>query len=278
MTIAIERIEPFTVQLESFTKEYENLFNHLVSSLGLPKHLFSPSQVDNMPPTLDAQHQSFLDAIIAEPEDDAVRLIYADWIDQQGEHDRASLIRIQCELEDLRKTDYQCPFEGRPVINCPCKDCSLDRCQTQLLTYKSRRDWFYGLVLSESEFTDKECIWFEHLGISTMIHLWNRGFVSTVACEWLDWNAQADWIIRHHPIEEVSLLTWPKLDHLPFAFTGVNRYWLKGRPEQSVGRKGSIGHLESELIMELLKINWPTVGKFTLPEQESDLWDESPPQ
>src|SRR5947209_5957927 len=43
-------------------------------------------------------HDAFLSAIVAAPDDDAPRLIYADFLDENGQHDRAELIRVQCEL------------------------------------------------------------------------------------------------------------------------------------------------------------------------------------
>jgi uncharacterized protein (TIGR02996 family) len=40
----------------------------------------------------------FLDAIRAAPDDDAPRLVYADWLEENGPPERAEFIRIQCEL------------------------------------------------------------------------------------------------------------------------------------------------------------------------------------
>src|ERR687897_647125 len=40
-------------------------------------------------------HRAFLDDIIASPEDDAPRLIYADWLDENGDEARAEFIRLQ---------------------------------------------------------------------------------------------------------------------------------------------------------------------------------------
>jgi uncharacterized protein (TIGR02996 family) len=40
-------------------------------------------------------------AILAEPDEDAHRLVYADWLDDHGEADHAELIRVQCELARL---------------------------------------------------------------------------------------------------------------------------------------------------------------------------------
>ena len=42
--------------------------------------------------------RAFLRAICADPEDDAPRLIFADWLEEHGEDHRAEFIRIQCEL------------------------------------------------------------------------------------------------------------------------------------------------------------------------------------
>jgi uncharacterized protein (TIGR02996 family) len=42
--------------------------------------------------------EAFLRAIGAAPEDDAPRLVYADWLDDRGDAARAEFIRVQCEL------------------------------------------------------------------------------------------------------------------------------------------------------------------------------------
>jgi uncharacterized protein (TIGR02996 family) len=43
-------------------------------------------------------HLNFLRAIRANPADDTARLVYADWLDDHGDADRAEFIRTQCEL------------------------------------------------------------------------------------------------------------------------------------------------------------------------------------
>jgi len=45
-----------------------------------------------------SSHECFLQAILSDPEDDARRLVYADWLDENGDPERAELIRVQCEL------------------------------------------------------------------------------------------------------------------------------------------------------------------------------------
>jgi uncharacterized protein (TIGR02996 family) len=44
---------------------------------------------------------AFLRAIIDNPDDDLPRLVYADWLDEHGDPQRAELIRVQCELAAL---------------------------------------------------------------------------------------------------------------------------------------------------------------------------------
>ncbi len=57
------------------------------------------------------QEQAFLQAIRETPDDDAPRLIYADWLEEQGGTGRAAradFIRIQCRLAELPEDDPAC--------------------------------------------------------------------------------------------------------------------------------------------------------------------------
>jgi uncharacterized protein (TIGR02996 family) len=58
--------------------------------------------------------EALLGAIDHEPHDDLPRLAYADWLDENGQPDRAEFIRIQCRLADLSPLDAdQVPLEVR---------------------------------------------------------------------------------------------------------------------------------------------------------------------
>src|SRR5690349_13768071 len=52
--------------------------------------------------------EAFLQAILEDPED-APRLIYADWLEDNGESDRAEFIRTQVERERLAPGDPALP-------------------------------------------------------------------------------------------------------------------------------------------------------------------------
>jgi uncharacterized protein (TIGR02996 family) len=47
------------------------------------------------------QEEAFLQSICEDPDDDAVRLIYADWLEEHGKPERAEFIRVQIELARL---------------------------------------------------------------------------------------------------------------------------------------------------------------------------------
>jgi uncharacterized protein (TIGR02996 family) len=44
-------------------------------------------------------------AILASPDDDAPRLVWADWLEENGDSDRAEFVRLQCELARLDPAD-----------------------------------------------------------------------------------------------------------------------------------------------------------------------------
>jgi uncharacterized protein (TIGR02996 family) len=50
-----------------------------------------------------AEHEAFLRAIFDTPDDDLPRLVYADFLEENGEPERAEFIRVQCELANIRR-------------------------------------------------------------------------------------------------------------------------------------------------------------------------------
>ncbi len=60
-------------------------------------------------------HAAFLQAILDSADDDAPRLIYADWLDDQGHAERAEFIRIQCALAGPDVNGRRREFEMREL-------------------------------------------------------------------------------------------------------------------------------------------------------------------
>jgi uncharacterized protein (TIGR02996 family) len=56
-----------------------------------------------------AEERAFFDRIRDEPDDDGPRLIYADWLAEHGQDDRAEFVRLQCVLDRLPEDDPRRP-------------------------------------------------------------------------------------------------------------------------------------------------------------------------
>jgi uncharacterized protein (TIGR02996 family) len=56
---------------------------------------------------MSTAEQGFLSEIRANPDDDGVRLIYADWLEENGQSQRAEFIRVQIELARLADDDHR---------------------------------------------------------------------------------------------------------------------------------------------------------------------------
>ena len=52
-----------------------------------------------------ADGAGLLAAIRAMPEEDTPRLVYADWLDENGQPERAEFIRVQCQLARMDEWD-----------------------------------------------------------------------------------------------------------------------------------------------------------------------------
>jgi uncharacterized protein (TIGR02996 family) len=117
---------------------------------------------------------AFLEAILQDPDDDTPRLVFADWLEEQGDSPsavRAEFIRVQCMLA------------GGPP---PPRRIELQRRQQEILEEYSD-EWAHPI---------RELVrnWNFHRGFIDEIALWSEAFL-----------AWADWLFRHAPIQHVRL-------------------------------------------------------------------------
>lgn len=127
----------------------------------------------------------FIRAVIAHPDDDAPRLIMADWLDEQGQCERAEFIRLQ--IFGARGAFAGCQH-GAEVT---CRRCEgVRRRETELLRSNRLRWW--------------PAEW------ATIFRVRRRGFVESVVCTAEEWLKHGDAILACQPIREVTLTT--KLD------------------------------------------------------------------
>ena len=145
--------------------------------------------------------ESFLEDIRRHPEDDAPRLVYADWLDEHDEPERAEFIRLQCEL--ARWGGWPEPdADDRPRFG------DLLARVGQLAGYHDGGwlpGWPAGLLTSWNP--DQPAPGFSW---------WHRGFLAVVRLTAADWVAHADRLTWHpsegrpcpvtaHPLRVVRL-------------------------------------------------------------------------
>ena len=131
----------------------------------------------------------FLAAIIAQPDDDVPRLVYADWLDEHGDPERAELIRVQCELERLPEPEIKTMGVPRDdprwhrdgfCPKCPCRYHALRRRERELLKAKHpiETGWTNQVVWGRSV---------DHIATVPYCVEFHRGFVEVITCSWEDW-------------------------------------------------------------------------------------------
>jgi uncharacterized protein (TIGR02996 family) len=195
---------------------------------------------------------AFLAAIIADPADNSPRLMYADWLTEQGESARSEFIRVQCALAKHETAVLQ-RGEGFPAPPMPegfllfSKREALQRRERELLGRHEGQwlDWLKGVWGAE---------WIPTRDITVS---WRRGFVAAITLCAEAWLQHADALLKTAPLEEVTLTTWPE--------------WVYGHRQGSarlVGRgpfhslRGLYG--VGQVANRLLSAEWPRI-KFNLP-------------
>jgi uncharacterized protein (TIGR02996 family) len=128
--------------------------------------------------------EAFIAAVLADPENDAPRLIYSDWLDEQGRGERAELIRVQCELARL----------GNPMSEAEDSRYDILRRQEAELLDAIRADNFR----LPSRFVPQ--IYGNSRGCNLPHGFFRRGFVHAVTCTAKAWLAHANEILACHPV------------------------------------------------------------------------------
>lgn len=134
----------------------------------------------------------FLREIVTQPHEDTPRLVYADWLDENGEPDRAEFIRVQIERHNgpdgISKAIY---IDDEKERQAWCdKVQALSRRERELLKIRwtPHFRWLfpdpYGIEVGGLEMRWK--------GIDCVP---SRGFLSSITCSWEDFQAHADKLI-----------------------------------------------------------------------------------
>jgi uncharacterized protein (TIGR02996 family) len=129
---------------------------------------------------------ALLEAILAEPEEDGPRLIYADWLEENGgpaERDRAEFIRIQMELAGLPEDD---PRRKK-----------LQKRERQLWS-AHREEWLEHVP--------------PHLRNKRDLHF-QRGFLEELSLAPAIWNKHGARLFAHHPLYRIRLPQGLEVSH-----------------------------------------------------------------
>lgn len=153
--------------------------------------------------------QALLRAVLADPADDTPRLVYADWLQDHDQAERAEFIRVQLELsrKELCSACHEVSHLGTPAGSaCRCGGCLLNE-RVRVLFNRNCAAWFGSLPgslkyrirgrLPGFDTTEEITYWFD------------RGFAEVVRCPAAVWIACADLILAAHPVRKVSLTTLP---------------------------------------------------------------------
>jgi uncharacterized protein (TIGR02996 family) len=121
--------------------------------------------------------EAFLKAIGEEPDEDAHRLVYADWLDDHGDSERAEFIRVQCALEKMGPDDPRRPDLAK-------RERALDEAHHEA--------WF-----------DELPEWARPRGYG--MFTFRRGFVGQILCTARQWLKGAEALSRLLPPERLIL-------------------------------------------------------------------------
>jgi len=224
------------------------------------------------------ERDAFLKAILADPDEDSHRLVYADWLTENGDADRGEFIRVQIEL--ARRWPLAPP--GTAYYDFP-PDKRREYPEYQRLLARARELWEHvprgrtctsgytwtlplGDLFGEHLSSVQE--WFCIGNFSESVR-WTcrRGFVESVTCRGDDWVGHGDAVLAEHPVREVVVAE-------PADYAGgLSSLRLTADPEgrafghvairEAVAAShGSwIAALDADTVaLELLRLRWPGVA------------------
>lgn len=181
---------------------------------------------------------AFLQDILARHDDDVVRLIYADWLEEHDHPERAELIRVQIELEQLPDYSALSPEDPDDYSAKRRRDHLMQR-QQKLLDGPRFVQWFYRMSLSWRP---------PWRGVI------RRGLLHGVELTAHDWLRHAPWLLSRHPLRQVELTTVPRL-----TIDWDGRYLgLHGDSQILFPQRDLIGH-EGDHFQRLFQLRWPGI-------------------
>jgi uncharacterized protein (TIGR02996 family) len=142
---------------------------------------------------------ALLRAVLDDPADGSVRLVYADWLEENGQGERAEFIRVQCALAGGKPCLAD---SASPRCSCrpECRRCALRRREREVAL--RCREWSGLPLLNMPWFVDYRGPTLSGLPPRA---LFRRGFVAEASCACADWLRHGPRLVRLQPLERVRL-------------------------------------------------------------------------
>jgi uncharacterized protein (TIGR02996 family) len=153
--------------------------------------------------TLKREERSLLLGVRNNLDDNNPRLVYADWLEENGEPERAEFIRVQCELSTIAAVQNRCKCdfeEPEPGRRCSAKGTGYV-CELRRREFDSSR----GMMGYWSWPFD------DTLTVCLDLSDFNRGFVQRISGMFPFIQDSLSYILQRHPVVRVR-----PLDRYPF--------------------------------------------------------------
>lgn len=162
-------------------------------------------------------NEEFIAKIIANPDDDTPRLIYAEWLDGCRDEKcdaRAEFIRVQVELASIPEPEIKTPGSFLPIndeeytwANCR------GGCEWDPIKRSGHICRFHSLRRREKDLLPKQLSLSFPKKLRRLVsgnrYQFNRGFVETITATWDDWLVNGNQIRSVAPLRKVRLGTRP---------------------------------------------------------------------
>ena len=162
-------------------------------------------------------HDAFLNAIHASPADDLPRLVYADWLEENGDASRAEFIRVQCELATIDAIDPQRPaLEDREheLLN-EHENRWLGNSRPEMTEWEFARGFVQSLTAEPYSVSDA----FLHEHTAEIGTFLATASLNAYEMQWSNRLTHADFSGCSYPIRDMTDLFqsgWPRLKSLDF--------------------------------------------------------------
>lgn len=230
-----------------------------------------------------------LRTIIDDPDSDTPRLVFADWIEEKGEPERAEFIRVQIKLTEIAPcncyefgSEHPSVKERIPKCEQHQKLFSLRKREKELLT-PPRYDWlscpsgFHGAwgVYFASKVHHGGWISKGGVPVKTIGANFHRGFVEYITCACNDWFTHHAAITAATPLRDVHLTTRPQIrvDESGIHLIGSSKRFTA---EQVMTDLGTLS-IDARMADKLLSLEWPRL-KFTLPQYQYETVNDPQPR